>query len=185
MSKDKQAQEKAKKTVAKRTQKSTDKRLKELEEQVEQLTADVKRERADFMNYKRRSELDRLQIMQVAKQDIMGQLLPLFDDLERALSAMPDEIADNPWAKGVAQVHRQVQSRLNDLGVSRIECVGQPFDPELHEAVGFEDGEGAEEVVTEELRPGYRIDQSVLRPSMVRVGKVDSKDINNKEQNNG
>ncbi|MEX0748855.1 MAG: nucleotide exchange factor GrpE [Candidatus Saccharimonadales bacterium] len=158
-------------------------RINDLEQEVATLSSDVKRERADFMNYKRRSELDRLQIMQVATEQVVGQLLPLFDDLERALAAVPRDLAEHPWAKGVSQIHRQVQAKLGELGVNRINCVGQPFDPGLHEAVGFEDGEGADDVVTEELRPGYRLGEAVLRPSMVKVGKADTPDeVDNDKQ---
>ncbi len=145
--------------------------IDELNEKVAELTEDVKRERADFMNYKRRMELDRMQIMQTAKSEIVTDLLGVFDDLERALSVAPKDIADHPWVKGVEQVHKQVQTKLSSLGVERIDCVNQPFNPELHEAVGFEGGEGEDEVVVEELRPGYRLGESMLRPSMVKVGK--------------
>lgn len=147
------------------------KQIDELNSEIAELTEDVKRERADFMNYKRRMELDRMQIMQTAKSEIVTDLLGVFDDLERALSAAPEDISDHPWVKGVEQVHKQVQAKLSSLGVERIDCLNQPFNPELHEAVGFEGGEGDDEVVIEELRPGYRIGESMLRPSMVKVGK--------------
>lgn len=161
------------------------KQIDELRAEVADLMEDVKRERADFMNYKRRMELDRMQIMQTAKSEIVTDLLSVFDDLERALSAAPEDISDHPWVKGVEQVHKQVQTKLSSLGVERIECVNQPFNPELHEAVGFEGGEGEDEVVVEELRPGYRIGESMLRPSMVRVGKPLQEDeqVNKNKEN--
>lgn len=151
-----------------------EKRLQDLESQVEQLTADIKRERADFMNYKRRSEAERLQVTESAKTEIISQLLPVFDDLERALSSPPEAIAEDSWVKGIAQVYRQVQNKLSELGVERIECLGTEFDPRLHEAVGYDEGKGDKEVITEELRPGYQLGDTVLRPSMVKVGKTSS-----------
>ncbi len=165
-------------------QRKLEKKLEDLEQQVETLTEDVKRERADFMNYKRRSEIDRMNVMETATTSVVTDLLPVFDDLERALSATPDDIADHPWVKGVMQVHKQVQTKLADLGVERIECQNQPFDPDFHEAVGFEDGSGEDEVVVEELRPGYKRGGTTLRPSMVKVGKRLSGNKNPKQEKN-
>lgn len=164
------ANNRPKKDAKGKKDKKLDKRLADLESEVEKLTEDVKRERADFMNYKRRSEMERMQIMQAAKAEVISQLLPIFDDLERALGSPPEAIADDPWVKGISQVYRQVQNKLSELGAERIDCLGKEFDPNLHEAVGYEDGGGSDEVVVEELRPGYMLGESVLRPSMVKVG---------------
>lgn len=167
------AKKRASKPADSKQVKKLNKHIEELENKVGQLTEDVRRERADFMNYKRRAEMEQSQIMQTAKAEVITQLLPIFDDLERALSTPPEAIAEEPWVKGISQVYKQVQNKLNELGAERIECVGHEFNPELHEAVGFEDGQGSREVVIEELRPGYKLNETVLRPSMVKVGKAE------------
>lgn len=174
-------------TETAKEQKSTDKKSKKqqreidkLKQQVEQLTQDVQRERADFANYRRRTESDKQQIKDSAKAELLADLLPVIDDLERALAHQPQELAENAWAQGVGKVYEQLQNTLQTLGIERILAEGGVFDPNLHEAVGY-DGEGEDEVVVEELRAGYRLNGTVLRPSMVRVGSNQS-DQDNKHK---
>lgn len=155
-----------------RSKKRDSKQVAELKQQIEDLTEDLQRERSDFANYQRRAESEKEQIMTHAKSDIITQLLPLFDDLERALAHIPEELSDNTWAQGVAKVYEQAQEKMNELGVAKIDALHRPFDPQLHEAVEFEDGDGSEEVVTEEMRTGYMLHDTVLRPAMVKVGKA-------------
>lgn len=159
-----------------------DERLAGLEQQLQNLEEDLRRERADFTNFRRRSELDRSQIMAVAKTEIMQQLLPVFDDLDRALSHCPEELAGNDWVKGVSQIRKEVARKLSALGVDKIAAKGEKFDPERHEAIGFEDGDGEEEVVIEELRPGYVLGGEVMRPAMVRVGKQNGQQVAGSKQ---
>ena len=141
------------------------------EEQITELTADLQRLQADFANFKRRSTEERGEFVNVAKQQAMAELLPILDNLDRAIAHMPEELAETPWAKGVAQVAKQVGEKLAGLGVEKIEALGQPFDPNLHEAIEFQEGEGTTEVVTEELQPGYKIGDRLLRPAIVKVGR--------------
>ena len=149
-----------------------EKDLMQLEQEVENLTTDLQRTQADFINYKRRAEEEQAQVMELAKETVIGQLLPLLDDIERALGHVPKELAKNAWAQGVVKVARQVEKFLMDLGVQAIKAEGEEFNPELHEAVGYEDGNGEHEVVIEELRTGYKMGDRVIRPSMVKVGKA-------------
>jgi molecular chaperone GrpE len=107
----------------------------------------------------------------MAKQVVITELLPVLDNISRALTHLPEDLADNDWAKGVAQVGKQAEDTLRNLGVERIETVGQPFDPNLHEAISMEDGEGETEIVTEELQSGYRIGDRVIRHAMVKVAR--------------
>lgn len=144
---------------------------KNLESKIEELTADLQRVHADFVNFRRRSEEEQGQIMVVAKQAVISQLLPLLDNLDRALSHIPKELESNSWAEGVAQVAKQSEVTLKELGVEKIQAKGQVFDPHLHEAVGLEDGEGDHEVVAEELQTGYKIGETIIRPAMVKVRK--------------
>jgi molecular chaperone GrpE len=141
------------------------------EKQVQELTADLQRLQAEFQNYKRREGEAKGEIMTLAKREIMTQLLPVLDNIDRALGHRPQELADNAWAQGVEQVAKNLQETLKKLGVEKIKSLGQSFDHNLHEAIGFEDGDGDQEVVIEELQPGYRMGEAIIRHAMVRVGK--------------
>lgn len=149
---------------------ANDKAQSDLESRVDELTADLQRVQADFVNYRRRSDEDRASFMDLAKQDIILQLLPMLDNIDRALRYLPEDLKDNQWAQGVAQIAKQVDDTIKSLGVERIESLGKPFDPHLHEAISADGGEG-EEVVIEELQPGYKIGNKVIRHAMVKVGR--------------
>ncbi len=137
---------------------------------IAEMTEDLKRIQAEFINFKRRSEEERSQLADLVKQDLILEVLPLLDNIERALAHRPDDLKDHAWAEGVSRIGSQVTSTLKGLGVERIKAEGQPFDPNQHEAIGFESGEGDHEVVVEEVQPGYRLGDRVLRPAVVRVG---------------
>lgn len=137
---------------------------------VDELTADLQRVQADFINFRRRSDEERSSFMDLAKQDTILQLLPMLDNIDRALRHLPENLKDDPWAMGVSQIAKQVDDTIRSMGVTRIEAVGQPFDPHLHEAISAEEGEG-EEVVIEELQPGYKLGDRVIRHAMVKVGR--------------
>jgi molecular chaperone GrpE len=137
-------------------------------QQIAELTEALQRSQADLVNFRARAEREKLELTNYVKAEVVTGLLPLIDNLERALGHLPKELADNDWAKGVSSVAKQVQDTLAKLGVERIKTVGELFDPGLHEAVSV-DGETGEEVVSEELQTGYRLDNTVLRPAMVRV----------------
>jgi molecular chaperone GrpE len=141
---------------------------KQLETKLTEITADLQRVQADFINYRRRSDEERGTILNLAKQDVILQILPLIDNLERGLGHLPKELQDNPWAKGITQAVDQAATVLKGLGITRIEALGQSFDPNLHEAIAA-DGEG--DMVIEELQAGYRMGDRVLRHSLVKVGK--------------
>lgn len=147
------------------------KREQELEQQIGELTADLQRVQADFVNYRRRVDEERAHVIDSAKAATVIKLLPLVDNIELALGHMPAELADNTWAQGVASLAKNLEKSLADLGVTRIEALGQPFDPELHEAISAEDGDGEHEVVIEELRAGYKQGDNVVRHSLVKVGR--------------
>ncbi len=140
-----------------------------------ELTADLQRLQADFINYRRRSDEEQMQLMAVAKEQVILQLLPLLDNIQRLFTHLPADLKDNPWAVGVAKVGEQVKGSLKELGVEPIEAVSKEFDPNLHEAVNFEDGVGRHEVVTQELQTGYKIGGRVIRPAIVKVAKHDVK----------
>ena len=136
-----------------------------------ELENDLKRVQAEFLNYKRRVEGERAEYLAMGRIDAVMTLIPLLDNIGRALAHMPPDLDGNAWAGGVVAVGKQSDDVLRQMGVERIEAVGQPFDPAMHEAVVMEDGEGATEMVTEELQPGYRMGERILRHAMVKVGR--------------
>ncbi|MDB5057518.1 MAG: GrpE protein [Chloroflexi bacterium] len=130
----------------------------------------LKRERADFTNFRRRMEQERAEQVRAAMEDLILSLLPALDDLERALASVPPEEADAPWVQGVRLIDRSLRAALERAGIERIPAEGQRFDPKIHEALMQEDAQGRPEgEVVRELRPGYRLGDRVLRPAQVSV----------------
>lgn len=141
----------------------------ELEQQIADLTDALQRERADVINVRRRHEDQITNLRTVVKAGVVRDLLPVVDNFERALKHVPEELSDNDYIKGVQGVVKQFEKTLEDIGVTRIKTVGEPFDPKLHEAVSMEEGDGDTEIVSEELQSGYALGEEVIRHAMVRV----------------
>jgi len=130
------------------------------------------RKTAEFDNYRKRVERDRQTLVESAAADLIEELLPLVDDLERALAAEAAGPGADPYRQGVELIHRQLLEVLRKRGVRAIEAVGAPFDPHYHQAVVHEPAAGAREgEVIEEFRRGYMLGDRLLRPSMVKVAK--------------
>jgi len=144
--------------------------VNEHEVQIAELTEALLRERADAMNVRRRAEEDRIKLGGFYKSLIVKELLPVIDNFERALKNVPKELADNDYIKGVQGVVKQFEDTMIKIGVERIKTVGEHFNPELHEAISMEEGEGDTEVVTEELQAGYKVGDEIIRHAMVKVG---------------
>jgi molecular chaperone GrpE len=136
--------------------------------QVAELTADLQRLQAEFINYKTRVETEKAMLSQFAKVSVVKDLLPVIDDLERALSHLPEDLTDNKWAQGTQKVYARLQAQLQKMDVSVISAIDQPFDPELHEAVSSE-GNGDHQVVSEILQNGYMLGGTVIRHAVVKV----------------
>ena len=147
----------------------TDEPLADQNDQLAQLTDALQRERADALNLRRRHEQDMTNLRTRLKSSVVHDLLPVIDNFERALKHVPAELEGNDYIKGVQGVVKQFETTLSDMGVERIATVGQVFDPHVHEAISMEEGEGSEEIVTEELQAGYKIGADVIRHAMVRV----------------
>lgn len=129
----------------------------------------LQRERADFVNYRRRVEQEKKQMGQWTTGETIKKLLPVLDDLELALANRP---ANEPWANGVELVYRKFQSILEKEGVVRMEAEGKSFDPNLHEAIMQEPSETHESgAVAAVLRQGYMHGERVLRPALVKVAQ--------------
>jgi len=127
-----------------------------------------KRSQADFINYKRRSEQEKEETKQFANSVLICNLLPVLDDLERALNSVPKELAKLPWVEGVRLIERKFHSILEAQGVTPIKAKGKHFDPNLHEAAMC--AQGREGVVVKELKRGYKLRDKVIRPATVAVG---------------
>jgi molecular chaperone GrpE len=143
--------------------------IKDLEQQVGELTEALQRERADAINVRRRSDEERSNLGQFFKAMVIQELLPAIDNLERALKHAPKDLAEHDYVKGVQGVAKQFEKIFSDLGVERIKTIGEEFDPKIHEAVSMEDAGGEVEVVCEELQPGYKIGDEVIRHALVKV----------------
>lgn len=140
-----------------------------LEQQLAALTEALQRERADATNLRRQHEEQIASLRTVVKTNLVRDLLPVIDNFERALKHVPADLADNDYVKGIQSIVKQFEKTLGGLGVERIPTVGHAFDPRYHEAVAMEEGEGGQEIVSEELQAGYRIGDDVIRHAMVRV----------------
>jgi molecular chaperone GrpE len=140
-----------------------------LEQQIIELTAALQRERADTINIRRQHDEQVANLKTMVKANVVRDLLPVIDNIERALQHIPDDLEGNEFIAGIERIAKQFAKVLSDIGVERIKTVGEPFDPRFHEAVSMEEGEGSLEVVCEELQAGYRINDDVIRHAMVKV----------------
>ncbi len=143
----------------------------ELEQQIAELTADLQRTRADFENYRKRTEAEKTAARETGQASAILKLLPVVDNIERALGHMPTELEDNKWAQGVANLAKNLDRSLESLNLTRIEASeGTEFNPELHEAIQFdEDATGDKEVIAAELQAGYLLNGRPIRHAMVKV----------------
>lgn len=130
-----------------------------------------KRARADFVNYRRRSDQEKEEMGRFANSVLILNLLPVLDDLERALGSVPPRLVKLPWVEGIKLIERKFHDVLEAQGVTPIKAKGKPFDPNLHEAAMR--SEGREGIVVKELQKGYKLHDRVLRPSKVAVGSDD------------
>ena len=154
--------------------------FEESRQQVIELTQALQRERADSLNIRRRAEEQNASMGSLYKRMVIEQFLPAIDNLERSLLHTPKDLKDHPYVKGVKGVVKQFEQSLAQLGIEKIKTVGEPFDPRFHEAVHMEESSFAkasedkgdyQEIITEEVQPGYNIDGEVLRPALVKVKK--------------
>jgi molecular chaperone GrpE len=138
---------------------------------IAELTADLQRVRADFENYRKNAEIDRQRHAQVVKITTIAKLLPIIDNIERAVAGLPAELADNAWAQGVIALRDNLFNELAEMGVTKINAApGTKFDPTYHDAVQMdENADGENEIIESELQTGYLLDGQPIRHAMVRV----------------
>jgi molecular chaperone GrpE len=143
----------------------------ELEQQVGELTQDLQRTRADFENYRKRVEAEKSAIRDAGQASAILKLLPVIDNIERAVAYTPEELKDNKWVQGIAGLTKNLDKSLESLNLKRIDATeGAEFNPELHEAIQFdEEAEGDKEVIAKELQAGYTLNGHAIRHAMVQV----------------
>jgi len=143
-------------------------------EKAESNLAGWQRAQADFANYKRRTEQELQEIGKLANANLVLNLLPVLDDFERALNNAPENRADVTWVDGIKLINRKLQGALETMGLSQIKALGEPFDPNIHEAVM--QAKGKEGIVIEELEKGYMFKDKIIRPTKVVVGSGEEKE---------
>ena len=140
------------------------------DEQIAELTDKLKRQLAEFENFRNRTDKEKSQMYAVGAKDVIEKILPVIDNFERGLKSIPEDQKGGPMASGMEMIYKQLITVLSDLGVTPIEAVGQEFDPNLHNAVMHAEDEGlGENIVAEEFQKGYKYKDTVLRHSMVKV----------------
>ena len=140
------------------------------DEKIEELTDRLTRQMAEFDNFRKRTEKEKSQMYEIGAKDIIEKILPVVDNFERGLAAVPEEEQSNPFAEGMEKIYKQLMTTLEEVGVNPIEAVGNEFNPDFHNAVmHVEDEELGENIVAEEFQKGYPYRACVVRLSMVKV----------------
>jgi molecular chaperone GrpE len=157
----------------KNSKKPSNEQIDQLQAKVDELTFLLQRERADSDNIRRQHDAKLANLRLSVKVDLVLELISFIDDFDRAVQHTPKELAGNDYVKGVHSVAKRLDAALAKVGAVRINTTDAEFDPELHEALTYdESGKGTKEVVTEELVSGWMVDGVVVRPAKVRVGSV-------------
>lgn len=140
------------------------------DEKIEELTDRVKRQMAEFDNFRKRTEREKSQMFETGAKSIIEKILPVIDNFERGLATVSEEDKGSPFAEGMEKIYKQMLTMLEEAGVKPIEAQGKEFDPNLHNAVmHIDDEEFGENIVVEEFQKGYMYRDSVVRHSMVKV----------------
>ena len=140
------------------------------DEKIEELTDKLTRQMAEFDNYRKRTEKEKSGMYEIGAKDVIEKILPVIDNFERVLAAVPEEQKEDSFVTGMEMIYKQIMTTLDGIGVKPIEAVGQEFNPDLHNAVmHVEDEELGESIVAEEFQKGYTYRDSVVRYSMVKV----------------
>ncbi len=161
----------AKEDIEKKTGKKLfSKKKDKKDEKIEELTDKLTRQMAEFDNFRKRTEKEKSQMYEIGAKDIIEKILPVVDNFERGLDAVKEEDKEDPFVQGMEKVYKHLLTTLEGIEVKPIEAVGQPFDPNFHNAVmHVEDENFGENIVAEEFQKGYTYRDSVVRHSMVKV----------------
>jgi molecular chaperone GrpE len=148
---------------------------------VAELTNDLKRMAADFSNYRRRNDAERVEFAKFAKADLIERILDVLDGFDRALATIPAELKGTPWVEGMWLIERKLRAILETEGLKAVETLGLPFDPYQHQAVAHIPSDKPEGTVIEEHQKAYRLHDKIIRPALVTV----SSGSEGKENNDG
>lgn len=143
----------------------------QIQQHIEELTADLQRTRADFENYRKRIDAEKIAMKEAGAMNATLKLLPVIDTIERAAAHVPDDLKENKWTQGIVSLVKSLEKSLEAMNIKRIEATpGTVFNPDLHEAIQFdEDATGEAEIIEEELQAGYLYQGRPLRHAMVKV----------------
>lgn len=167
---DEEATESADSDKKKNKKDKKDKKKSEKDDLIAELQDKLLRQQAEFINFRNRTEKEKSQMFEVGAKSMLEKILPVVDNFERGLSMLSEEQKNEPFAQGMEKTYRQMLAALESAGVKAIEAVGQPFDPNLHNAVmHVDDDTVGENIVVEDFQKGYMYRDTVLRFSMVKV----------------
>ncbi len=165
---DKAGKDKEKKGFRKKSKE--DKKTEALNEKISELEDKVKRQLAEFENFRNRTEKEKSAMFEVGAKSVIEKMLPIVDNFERGLSGLSEEEKEAPFASGMQMVYKQILTEFDNLGVKPIEAVGKEFDPNLHNAVMQVESEEYESgIIAQEMMKGYTYRDGVVRHSMVAV----------------
>lgn len=143
--------------------------LEECREEAGEYLTGWKREKADFVNYKKQREREMAEFREFASEDLIVRLLPVVDNFDLAAKHLPKELETSDWAQGIMHIKNQLESFLKESGLEEIKSVGEKFNPEYHEVAGKEKSDEEEDVIVEEARRGYLMGERVVRVARVVV----------------
>lgn len=150
-----------------------DSKIEKFEKEITELKNDLQRTRADFENFRKNVEIRVSNAQLLGEKKAILAILPMIDDIERAISHLPQDLAGNAWAQNVVKMSKNLEKNLSKIGVEKIPAEnGVSFNPEIHNAIQIDDEtDGEEEIVLAELQAGYKIRDEILRHAMVKVGR--------------
>ncbi len=178
MDKEKVVEEVVEETAEETTEEATEEVTEEIaeekkdakDEKIEELQDKLLRQMAEFDNYRKRTEKEKSAMYEIGARDIIEKILPVVDNFERGLAAVPEEQKEDGFVTGMEMIYKQILTMFEGINVKAIESIGKEFDPELHNAVmHVEDEEAGENIIVEEFMKGYTYRDSVVRHSMVKV----------------
>lgn len=143
----------------------------DVDQRIVELTNDLKRMTADFANYRKRNDAERVEFAKFAKADLIAKLLDVLDGYDRALATVPDDLRGQAWVEGMWLVERKLRQILEAEGLEPVDSLGTPFDPYLHDAIAHVESEEPEGTVIQEHQKAYRLHDRVIRPALVTVAK--------------
>lgn len=135
---------------------------------IEELMGQLARAMADLQNFKRRSEEEKASFVKFANAELLKNILPILDNLDRSVTHLPEDMKTNEWAKGMIHIHGDLLKTFEKLGIKKIKTVGEKLDPKMHEALMA--GPGDKDIVVEEFEPGYTLFNDVIKVAKVKVG---------------